>query len=157
MAYQRILDLLTEQKVNFTLHHHDAVTTIEDAKEKAPALVERLIKTIVFTVKGGGWILAGVPCEERIDYRKLAAALGVNRRQLRSVSPEEVEQALGFEIGGVGPIPVQDNVKVIFDRSLLAVETVRCGSGKNTQTLELAFAELVRVTGGEVCSIIRLD
>ena len=155
MSFKKILERLEEHAVEFTLHEHAAVTTIEDAEEKASHLVERLIKTIVFQLKDGEWVLAGVPCHERVDYRKLAAVLGVNRRQLRSVAPEAVRRELGFEIGGVGPFQVQDTVRVIFDESLQSHELVRCGSGKNTQTLELKFTDLVQVSKGEIHSIIR--
>ena len=155
MAYQRILDLLDKEGIAFTLHEHEAVRTIDDANDRAAHLVDRLIKTIVFKIKDDGWVLAGVPATARIDYRKLAAALGVNRRQLRSVAPEEVEQELGFQIGGVGPIPVEADVRAIFDVSFLSVEFVRCGSGKNTETLELRFSDLLRVTGGETCEILQ--
>jgi len=156
MAYQRILDLLRRERIEFTLHEHEAVRTIDDAHDRAAHLVDRLIKTIVFKVKENGWVLAGVPTQARIDYRKLAAALSVNRRQLRSVAPEEVEQELGFQIGGVGPIPLQPDVRAIFDASFLSVEFVRCGSGKNTATLELRFSDLLSVTGGEIHDIQQL-
>lgn len=155
MAYQRILNLLRQANIEFTLHEHEAVRTIDDAHDRAAHLVDRLIKTIVFKVKDNGWVLAGVPAHGRIDYRKLATALGVNRRQLRSVAPEEIEQELGFQIGGVGPIPVQEDVCAIFDASFLSVEFVRCGSGKNTETLELRFSDLLRVTGGQTHEILQ--
>lgn len=155
MAYQKIFELLRQHHITFTLHEHEAVRTIDDARKKAPYLVDRLIKTIVFTAKHGDWILAGVPCTERIDYRKLAAVLEINRRQLRSVSPGDVERELGFEVGGVGPFPVQDNVRVILDGSLGEYEVVCCGSGKNTRTLELTFHDLLRVTNGQMSPIIR--
>ena len=155
MSFYRILERLEKHHVEFIVHEHAAVTTIEDAEDKASHLVERLIKTIVFQLKDGGWVLAGVPCHARVDYRKLAAVLGVNRRQLRSMSPEGVTRELGFEIGGVGPFPVQNDVRVVFDESLQYLEMVRCGSGKNTQTLELSFRDLLQVSKGEVHPIIR--
>ncbi|MBD3306971.1 hypothetical protein GF339_11145 [candidate division KSB3 bacterium] len=155
MIYETILGWLTERGVAFRLHAHEAVRTIDDAEQKAPVLVEKLIKTVAFRVKDGGWVLAGVRSSDRIDYRKLAAVLGVNRRQLRSVSPQEIESELGFEVGGVGPFPVRDDVTVIFDRHLRNAGTIYCGSGKNTQTLELAFEDLVEMTAGEIQAITR--
>ena len=155
MSFYKILECLKEHNVEFTLHEHAAVTTIEDAEEKAPHLVERLIKTIVFQVKDGGWVLAGIPCHARVDYRKLAAVLEINRRQLRSVAPENVHRELGFEIGGVGPFAVQEDVRIVFDETLQRHELVRCGSGKNTQTLELKFTDLLQISGCVLSSIVR--
>ena len=155
MAYDKILQLLTQHRVPFKIHEHEAVRTIEDAEDKASDLVRNLIKTIAFHIKDGEWVLAGVRSCDRVDYRKLAAVLGVNRRQLRSLSPEQVQAELGFEIGGVGPFPVKKDVKVIFDQHLNALETIYCGSGKNTRTLELQFGDLLTLTDGEVHVIIR--
>ena len=157
MAYTRIIQLLTEQNVSFTVHEHDAVRTIEDAEEKAPHLVKNLIKTVAFRIKDACWVLAAVRCADRIDYRKLAKVLGVNRRQLRSLSPEQVYEELHFEVGGVGPFPVRDDVRTIFDSHLRGSGVICCGSGKNTRTLELDFADLLRVADGETHAIVRED
>ncbi len=155
MAYDKILQLLTQHQVPFKMHEHEAVRTIEDAEDKAPGLVRNLIKTIAFQIKDGEWVLAGMRSGDRVDYRKLAAVLGVNRRQLRSLSPEQVQAELGFEIGGVGPFPVKKDVKVIFDQHLNTLDTIYCGSGKNTKTLELRFGDLLTLTDGEVHGITR--
>ncbi len=155
MSFYKILEVLEQHQIECIVHKHAAVITIEDAEKKASSLVEGLIKTIVFHIKDTAWVLAGIPCHARVDYRKLSAALGVNRRQLRSASPEDVRRVLGFEIGGVGPFPVQDDVQIIFDEGLRFHDRVRCGCGKNTRTLELKFTDLLHVSGGELHPIIR--
>ena len=154
-VYDKILDLLSQGEIEFQSHPHDAVRTIEDAKRIAPTLVHALLKTIVFRIKDSIWVLAAVRCQDRIDYRKLAAALNVNRRQLSTLSAEQIESELGYEVGGVGPIPVRDDVKAIFDTNLRDAETIFCGSGKNTCTLELKFVDLLAASGGQVHSIAR--
>ncbi|NLI80931.1 MAG: YbaK/EbsC family protein [Deltaproteobacteria bacterium] len=154
-VYREVTNLLTGCAVNFTVHEHEPVVSIEEAERKAPSLVDGLLKTVVFRVKDSFWVLAAVRCHDRIDYRRLAAALGVNRRQIRSLSPAEVERDLGFAVGGVGPIPLRNNVRAVFDQHLSGAGRVRCGSGRNTHTLELDFQDLLRVTGGIVSPIVR--
>lgn len=154
-VYSDVLSLLESKGIDFKVRHHPPVKTIKDAEEKAAELVEDLLKTIAFRIKDSVWVLAAVRCRDRIDYRKLAASLGVNRRQLFSLSPEEVQAELGYEIGGVGPIPLRNDVIAIFDNHLADAGTVRCGSGSNTRTLELQFADLLRATGGRTCDIVR--
>ena len=134
MTFNYIQKLLKTSGLPYTLHKHQAVTTVEDARAKVPHLTVNLIKTIVFHIKDGHWILAGVNGTDRIDYKQLGDVFEVNRKLLRSVSPEDVETELGFEIGGVGPFPVNDNVKVILDEGLMRLGTIFCGSGKNTVT-----------------------
>ena len=154
-AYDVVVDLLSRKAIKFKIHEHKAVRTIHDAERIAPTLVAGLLKTIAFRIKDSFWVLAAVRCQDRIDYRKLAAALKVNRRQLHSLSPEEVRAELGYEVGGVGPIPPRGDVKAVFDTSLRDAGTIYCGSGSNTLTLELEFGDLLRVTEGEIHPIIR--
>ncbi len=100
MAYEEILNFLREKDVPFKIHEHEPVVTISEAEVKAPGLIDGLLKTVAFRIKDSFWVLAAVRCRDRIDYRRLAAALGVNRRELRSLSPEEVLRDLGYEVEG---------------------------------------------------------
>lgn len=143
MAFEMIHSLLETGGRPFTLHTHPAVRTIDEAEATVPHLTHNLLKTVVFQVKGAHWILAAVNGHDRIDYKELARAFGVNRRQIRSVSPDAVEARLGFEVGGIGPFPINDTVKVVLDRSLADIGTIFCGSGKNTVTVEMAIQDLI--------------
>ena len=153
MAYNHIQTLLTHSGVPYTLHDHPPVTTIEDARAKVPHLTVNLIKTIVFHIKDSHWILAGVNGMDRINYKQLGDAFGVNRKMLRSVSPSEVETELGFELGGVGPFPANDKIKVILDEGLMGLGKVFCGSGKNTVTVEMSVEDLATVAGARIAAI----
>jgi Cys-tRNA(Pro)/Cys-tRNA(Cys) deacylase len=85
----------------------------------------------------------------------LADALDVKRRDLRSISPEQVESELGFEIGGVGPFPVREDIRVVFDQALAPLGNVFCGSGRNTRTIEMKSADLIRLAHGRVYPIVK--
>ena len=99
MVYEEILSFFRKKGVLFKIHGHEPVVTIREAEIKAPALIGGLLKTVAFRIKDSFWVLAAVRCRDRIDYRKLAAALGVNRRDLRSLSPEEVLRDLRIRGG----------------------------------------------------------
>ena len=130
-CYEKILTLLKNQSVSYTLHKHDPVHTVAEVEAKLPFLLDKMLKTIAFRLKDGRFVLAGLRGHDRIDYRKLAAALGINRRAVASMSPQAVKAELGFEVGGVGPFALQPNVVVLFDKQLATLNTVYCGSGKN--------------------------
>lgn len=153
MAYNHILGFLKKSGLPYTLHDHPPVTTIEDARSKVPHLTVNLIKTVVFHIKDSHWILAGVNGTDRIHYKHLGDAFGVNRKLLRSVSPVEVETELGLQVGGVGPFPVNDNVRIILDQGLMNLGTIFCGSGKNTVTIEMAVHDLAAVAEARIAAI----
>ena len=115
-VYDKIIKRLRASSVPFIIHEHEAIHTVQEALEKTPDWVERLIKTIAFQIKDGPYVLAAVRGQSRIDYRKLAAVMGVNRRDLRSLSPSEVLSHLGVQVGGVSPFPLWKESCVIFDQ-----------------------------------------
>ncbi len=155
-VYEQILSLLDSHGVAYELHEHEPVRTVAEVETKLPFLLDKMLKTVAFRVKDGRFILAGLRGHDRIDYRQLAAYCGVNRRAVASMSPDAVEAELGFEVGGVGPFVLQPEVIVLLDEQLAELGTVYCGSGKNTVTLAIDFADLLRVCGGELIQLARI-
>lgn len=154
-VFNQILKLLQESGLNFHLHAHTEVCTIEQARQRVPHLTRHLIKTIVFQIKNGRWVLAAVDKDCRIDYKKLADALGTKRTALRSIAPDQVTKALGFQVGGVGPFPVRDEIQVVADVQLQGIGSVFCGSGINTQTIEMDMDDLIALSRAVVAPITK--
>lgn len=125
------------------------------ARREVPNLTHNLIKTIVFRIKDGHWILAAVPKDGRIDYKKLSIALGVKRTALRSIAAEQVTDTLGFQVGGVGPFRLRDDIQVVVDDQLNGVGRVFCGSGINTQTVEMEIDQIICLANAIVASITK--
>jgi Cys-tRNA(Pro)/Cys-tRNA(Cys) deacylase len=155
--FEEIVELLKSEGVSFTMHSHPMLRTVADMDAFLPFPLENMLKTVAFRVKGGSLVLAANRGQERIDYRKVAAAFGVNRRALRSLSPDAVSAELSFPIGGVCPITLRDDVEVVIDEAVWTMESVYCGSGKPTATLEIGAADLVRLSRARVLSISRID
>jgi Cys-tRNA(Pro)/Cys-tRNA(Cys) deacylase len=155
MVYTQVIAMLEASGFPYTVHQHTPVTTVDEAHQEVPHLTRNLLKTVVFRIKDAHWILAAVTGNVRIHYKKLADALDVKRKDLRSISPEQVETELGFEIGGVGPFPVREDIRVVFDQTLAPLGNVFCGSGRNTRTIEIRIADLIQLSRGRVFPIIK--
>jgi Cys-tRNA(Pro)/Cys-tRNA(Cys) deacylase len=151
---ERIAERLTSRGVAFTIHEHVVARTVAEALERLPFSPEAYLKTVAFRLKAGGWVLAALRGADRVDYRGLAAALGVGRRDLHQLTPDEVAADLGFPVGGVGPVPPNEQVRTLFDA--LAVEqldVVYCGAGRADRTLEVGLADLIAACDGLVAPI----
>jgi|tagenome__1003787_1003787.scaffolds.fasta_scaffold19291042_2 Cys-tRNA(Pro)/Cys-tRNA(Cys) deacylase len=147
---------LADSGVRFRIHEHVVSRTVADAEALLPFPLAGLLKTVVFRVKGGPWVLAVCRGQDRVDYRKLALACEVKRADLVRPAPEEVEAALGFAIGGVSPLPPDDTTRSIVDATAATtLDTVYCGIGRNDQTLEIAIADLIAVAGARVLPIVQ--
>jgi Cys-tRNA(Pro)/Cys-tRNA(Cys) deacylase len=152
--YEAILTLLTARGIPFMIHEHVPSYTVADAKERTCFPLERLLKAIAFKTKAGGYILAVVRGLDRIDYRKLAAACGAKRTDIVRLTPEEVAEGFGVEVGSVSPLLVQEGVQVFFDTHVPTQETVFCGVGRPDRTLEIHLMDLAQITQGHNVPLI---
>lgn len=150
MNYEAIVAFLTERNIPFTIHEHAPSYTVADAEERLLFPLERLLKTVAFRIKTGGYLLAALRGPDRVDYRKLAAACGAKRANIVRLTPEEVAGAFGVEVGSVGPLALQEDVQVFFDTQVSTRETVFCGVGRPDRTLEIHLTDLVQITAGQI-------
>lgn len=151
MGFERIADILANSGVRFALHSHEETRTVEDAERNLSFEVARIVKTVAFHTRSGKIVLAAVRGIRRVDYARLAALVGVNRRDLAALSPAEVEELLGVEPGSVSPFSPGDDVLLLIDKDVLTIlPTLYCGAGRSDRTLEIAPDDLVRLSGGRV-------
>jgi Cys-tRNA(Pro)/Cys-tRNA(Cys) deacylase len=154
--FHRLLEIVSHSGLPHVIHEHQATRTIEDAARNLSFDVDRIVKTIAFRTRDGRVVLAALRGTRRVDYARLAPLVGVNRRDLAALSPEEVLELLGVEPGSVSPLMPLEGSELLIDEDVLAViPTLYCGFGRPERTLEIAAADLVRLTGGRVGAFSR--
>jgi len=155
-AFERLIWLVEESGAPFVLHEHQTMKTMADAELHLPFDVTRIVKTVAFRILNGSLLLAALRGIARVDYARLAALAGVNRRTLAPLSPDEVLELLEVEPGSVSPLPLREDTAVFIDADVLTIApTIYCGSGRSDRTLEIAPDDLVRMSGGFVGSFSR--
>lgn len=154
--FARLLALVEASGRPHQVLAHEPTRTMQDARERLDLDPQRIVKTIAFRVRGGRLALAALRGTLRVDYAKLAAALGVNRRDLAALSPEEVLAELGVEPGSVSPLPLAP-ADVLLDADALSIApTAYCGLGRPDRTLEIAPADLLALCGGKIGEFSKL-
>lgn len=150
-VFRTLAEIVERSGLPFVLHAHAATRTVEDAEQNLSFEVARIVKTVAFRTRNGGLVLAALRGTRKVDYPRLAALVGVNRRDLAPLSPEEVRELLGGEPGSVSPLPLRDDAEVLIDDNVLAIQpTVYCGIGRPDRTLEITPDVLIRLTGGKI-------
>ena len=143
--------ILRDAGVSFSLHEHVPVATVAEILVALPFPAEEHVKTLAFTADGSV-VLAALRGSDRLQFGRLARALGVGRDRIVPLSAERVREELGLEPGGDCPL-VDGDVTVLADRRVLDLPRVFCGSGRNDATLELAPADLVAASGATVTEL----
>jgi Cys-tRNA(Pro)/Cys-tRNA(Cys) deacylase len=155
VLHDHIVAALAAAGVQHHIHEHAPSITVQDADTHLDFPVEQLLKTIAFRVKNRGWVLAALCGYAQVDYKRLAAAVGVNRDKLMRLTPEEIKTDLGYEVGGVAPFAPNAQTEVLIDSGALGWQTIYCGTGRTDRTLEIAPRLLVQVTGARVAGLAK--
>jgi Cys-tRNA(Pro)/Cys-tRNA(Cys) deacylase len=135
-------------------YRHDPAST-DYGNDAAAALgvpAERVLKTLVADVDGA-LVVAVVPVSGSLDLKALAAAVGGKRAAL--ADPAVAERRTGYVVGGISPIGQRTRLPLVLDASALRHPTVLVSGGRRGFDLELAPADLLRVTGGTTAAIGR--
>lgn len=149
--FPQLLAIVANSGIPFVIHEHRATRTVDDARQNLSFDVERIVKTVAFRIRNNGIVLAALRGTKRVDYARLANLLGINRRDLSALSPQEVRQQLEVEPGSVSPVIRSGNVMLLVDDDVLTIlPTLYCGIGRSDRTLEIAPRDLAQLTGGRV-------
>jgi Cys-tRNA(Pro)/Cys-tRNA(Cys) deacylase len=152
--------VLARVGVDFTLHQyaHDSRAT-SFGLEAAEALQHelgldpaRVFKTLMAAVDGA-LTVAIVPVSGQLDLKALARAAGGSRAAMADVAA--AERATGYVAGGISPIGQRRAHPTVLDSSALDHPTVFVSAGRRGLDLEIAPADLARVTGATVAAISR--
>jgi len=138
---------LTSAGIDFTLHEYDHDPRAESfGDEAADALglaPERVFKTLMTTIDGR-LTVAVVPVSGQLDLKALARAVGGSKAQMADKAA--AERATGYVVGGISPVGQRRPHPTVVDESALTHQTIYVSAGRRGLDLELAPADLVRVT-----------
>jgi Cys-tRNA(Pro)/Cys-tRNA(Cys) deacylase len=110
----------------------------------------RCFKTLVATVDSEP-VVAVVPVSGSLDLKALAAARGGKRAAM--ADPALAQQATGYVLGGISPLGQRRRLPTVLDVSIMDGPSVYVSAGRRGLEVELAPADLARLTGATVAPI----
>jgi Cys-tRNA(Pro)/Cys-tRNA(Cys) deacylase len=124
----------------------------EDAATALGVDPARIHKTLIAAVDGR-LAVAMVPVAAELDLKALAGALG--GRKATMADPAEAERATGYVRGGISPLGQRRRLPTVLDAAALDRPTILVSAGRRGLQVELAPADLVRLSGAIVAAIAR--
>ena len=112
--------------------------TVELAAQALGVEGARIAKTLSFMV-GEQPILILMAGDVKVDNSKYK---GFFHAKAKMMSPEQLEEYVGHQIGGVCPFGIKDGVEVYLDTSMKRFETVFPAVGGSNSAIELTIEEL---------------
>ncbi|MEZ0580963.1 Cys-tRNA(Pro) deacylase [Nocardioides sp. MH1] len=147
---------LTAAGVTFTIHEYDHDPRSESYGGEAAAAMgispAQVFKTLLADVDGA-LTVAVVPVSGQLDLKALARAVGGRRAAM--ADPRAAERATGYVLGGISPLGQKRAHPTVVDETALDHATVFVSAGRRGMEVELAPADLVRLTAATTAPVGR--
>lgn len=149
------INLARKAGVPHTLHEYehdpDSASYGTEAAEKLGVDPRRVFKTLVTRVEGQGLCVGLVPVNGKLSLKQIARAAGGKKAAM--AEPAEVQRSTGYVLGGVSPLGQKKRLKIFIDSSAEAFGTVYVSAGRRGLEIELAPADLARLTGARFADL----
>jgi Cys-tRNA(Pro)/Cys-tRNA(Cys) deacylase len=156
MASTPATSALTAAGIRFVEHAYDHDPANRNFGEEAATVLgldpEQVFKTLMVDVDGR-LVVAVVPVTGKLDLGALAAAVHGKRAVMADAAV--AERKTGYLVGGISPIGQKSQLKTVIDETVELFDTIFVSGGKRGFDIELAPADLIRVTGATVAAIAR--
>ena len=115
----------------------------------------RIFKTLVVDLGQArpDLAVAVVPVASQLSLKHAAAALGGKRAVMADKAL--VARSTGYVLGGVSPLGQRTPLPTVIDETAQLWDTVYVSAGRRGLQVELAPADLARVTGGRFADLAR--
>jgi prolyl-tRNA editing enzyme YbaK/EbsC (Cys-tRNA(Pro) deacylase) len=123
--------------------------TVAEAAESAGATPEDLVKNVCFVTETGGFIVAIVKGEDRVDAKRIAAETG--SKKPKHAPAEIVRERTGYAVGGVPSFGYE--ATILIDERVMEKPWILTGGGSDRALVRIAPDALVKASGGQVTVI----
>ena len=150
-----VMRLLEQKKVKYTPHeypHGDAAVdglTVAKLCGLEPA---RVFKTLVARGASKSIYVFVIPVTGELDLKKAARASG--EKSVAMIHVSEINALTGYVRGGCSPIGMKKQFRTFFNSSAEHLPTIMVSAGKIGSQVELAPAELIKLTRGAYAELV---
>ncbi|OBA42104.1 aminoacyl-tRNA deacylase [Nocardia sp. 852002-20019_SCH5090214] len=151
---------LTQAKVPHAVHSYphdprndsygdEAVTALS---ERVGVTAAQIFKTLIIELSTGTPAVAVLPVPHSLALKAAAAALGAPKAAMADKA--KAQRVTGYVLGGVSPLGQKRALPTVVDESALIWDRILVSAGKRGLEIELAPAELIRLTGAVTAPVI---
>jgi Cys-tRNA(Pro)/Cys-tRNA(Cys) deacylase len=133
--------------------HENQLMSFEQAAAERNQRPEQIVRSILFQIRPGEFLMVLVAGREQVDWKKLRQFVG--RSRVRMATEEEVLEMTGYRVGTVSPFGLKTELKILIDESVLREEEVSLGSGSRQMAILMKSADLRHALGNsEIVSLL---
>jgi Ala-tRNA(Pro) deacylase len=149
--YEAIVRLLDASHIKYEKIEHEPVFTSEQAAAVRGLILNQGAKSLLFKVKGEGFVLVVMPGDRRVDSKRLKKFL--KAKDVRFASPEEVKGQMGCEVGSCYPFGNVAGLRTLADETLSRSEIISFNPGRHDISIKLKYADYEKLARPEVIEV----
>ena len=160
MAEQKtnVMRILEQKKVPYTAHsyaHEDGAVDGATVAKRIGKQPEQVFKTLVTVGASKNHYVFVVPVQKELDLKKAAKAVG--EKSIAMIHQKELLPLTGYVHGGCSPVGMKKSFPTVIDESVLNLSTVTVSAGKIGRQIELAPADLIKLTRAKTADIVTAE
>jgi len=134
---------LDEKGISYRIFKHAGeVFSLEHAARERGQRPEQIIRSILFRLSRGGFVMVLVAGERQVSWQALRHHLGTSR--ISMATKAEVLEVTGYPIGAVSPFGTKQTLRILIDRGALEEEEISIGSGVRYTAVIMQREEFLR-------------
>lgn len=141
-----IFKILDELKIKYDILEHQAVYTVEEAKQLEDMIEGLGCKNLFLTDKKGNYFILVLEENKKANLKELAKLLNVSK--LTFASEEALQEILGLEPGSVTPLSIindkENKVLLIIDNDIVD-KKILVHPNTNTKTMSIEFKDIEKL------------
>ena len=157
MAEQKtnVMRVLEQKKIKYTPHSYPHGDEAVDGLSVAALLgidPAKIFKTLVTRGSSKGIYVFVIPVGAELDLKKAAKSVG--EKSVAMLHVADINKVTGYVRGGCSPIGMKKLFTTTYHSSIQALDTLYVSAGKIGYQIELAPADLIKLTRGKTADII---
>lgn len=135
--------------IEYQLHVHERpLRSLEQAAEERGLEPDQIVRSLLFRLEDGSFVLALMPGMEKVNWAKLRKYLEVSR--MTTATSQEVLEVTGYETGAVSPFGLPQPLRLLVDRKIFTHEEISIGAGIRNAGVVLKRQDLLDALDPEV-------
>jgi len=150
-AIERVRAYLQERNPHLSIIEFKVDTsTAPLAAQALGTEVGQIAKSILLKSKDNQFVMVVAAGDARIDNKAIKNLMS---SRMRMATGEEVFEITGFNIGGVCPFALKQDIPIYLDESLKRYQVVYAAAGTGNTALPITYQELIDITNGCPCNV----
>lgn len=125
--------------------HETPVTSFEEAASARNQRPEQIVRSILFQIKPGEFVMALMAGPDQINWKKLRQL--VKRSRVRMATQDEVLEVTGYRVGTVSPFGIKNQIRIMIDTSVFREEEISIGSGVRNTAILMKSEDISKALG----------